>query len=92
MLNDTVNHSLKSTNLPGDSQNVPTNSHESPLFSEVQKEIGQDQKTASAKNNQPQYTPPPPSSFVLRFAKRVAICTAVVALARYAYPKLLVLG
>ena len=30
------------------------------------------------------------SSLLVRFAKRVAICTAVVALARYAYPHILV--
>ena len=35
--------------------------------------------------------PPPPPSLLLKFAKRVAICTAVVALVRYAYPKILVI-
>ena len=32
----------------------------------------------------------PPTSLAIKFAKRVAICTAVVALAKYAYPRLMV--
>ena len=32
----------------------------------------------------------PPTSLAIKFAKRVAICTAVVALAKYAYPRLVV--
>ena len=35
--------------------------------------------------------PKPPSSLLVKFAKRVAICTAVVALARFSYPHLLVI-
>ena len=31
-----------------------------------------------------------PTSLAIKFAKRVAICTAVVALAKYAYPRLMV--
>ena len=36
--------------------------------------------------------PKPPSSLLVKFAKRVAICTAVVALARFSYPHLLVIS
>ena len=36
-------------------------------------------------------SPKPPSSLLVKFAKRVAICTAVVALARFSYPYLLVI-
>ena len=32
----------------------------------------------------------PPTSLAIKFAKRVAICTAVVAIAKYAYPRLMV--
>ena len=32
----------------------------------------------------------PPTSLAIKFATRVAICTAVVALAKYAYPRLMV--
>ena len=33
-----------------------------------------------------------PTSLAIKFAKRVAICTAVVALAKYAYPRLMVIS
>ena len=36
--------------------------------------------------------PKPPSSLLVKFAKRVAICTAVVALARFSYPHILVIS
>ena len=32
----------------------------------------------------------PPTSLAIKFAKRVAICTAVVALAKYVYPRFMV--
>ena len=90
---------VKELNVSDTAQNVLTNFQESFLSGEVQEETRQPQKSTPILNSSSlssaQSAPPPPSppsSFFLRFAKRVAICTAVVALARYAYPKLLVLG
>ena len=44
----------------------------------------------SSASNNTAHSNPVGSSLLVRFAKRVAICTAVVALARYAYPHILV--
>jgi len=45
--------------------------------------------TANSSSNDLPRNPKPPSSLLVKFAKRVAICTAVVALARFSYPYLL---
>ena len=47
--------------------------------------------TMNSSSNDLPRNPKPPSSLLVKFAKRVAICTAVVALARFSYPYLLVI-
>ena len=95
MIKDNIECDYESKKLDKTTENMLNSSKDSSPCTETRGDTVQipdpDINIASSNNLQSNPPPPPPSLF-LKFVKRVAICTAVVAIVRYTYPILLVIN
>ena len=91
MINDNIDGDNQSQKLHKTTENMLNCSKDSSPCTETKGDtvqIPNPNINSTSSNN----LPPPPPSLFLKFVKRVAICTAVVAIARYTYPLLLVIS